>query len=306
MASKVCLADNDQSTFSIRDPASQFILPDTISLDYTIYVDEANPTRSMAESILLSSPLCPVLDPDYFQLHRKSITVQAVNMATNPKEYTATVTWNRWEPEDSGEGAEFLSGNISLQTQTAYRAFARQSVTWAPGLAADEKIDLYDLINVSLGSGPEDQGSVSGVEVPYPVMSFSIRKIYAKGTVSLKLLNALYGYVARPNVAAWRGFPPHSVRITGIVPDNSDAQNDYITWNLEAHPGDPEIEIRTAFGDGSGPIKISKRGLDYVWLLNRNAESGGGYVVESPVAAIVDQLAPEIDLNPVLPPPLLP
>lgn len=295
----VCINDVDNSIWSITDNASPNLYPEQIQLGYNIYLGDLPPasrTREQAEAQLLNSPLCPALDPSYGVLHRKRVQI-TTRGSDNDEEYTATVTWEKWEPET--EGYEFLGGSISIQTQTVYRAYDRQSITWAGGLDPKQKPELYDLINVNLGSGPDDDGSVSGVEVPYPVMNFDIRKVYAKGTVNLGLFTSIYGYVGRPNSATWRGFPVHTVRIASIVPDNSDPDHDFITWSFEAIPSDNNIAIKTAFGDQQD-IVVSKRGWDYLWTLNRNWEDPDGFVVESPVAVIVDQLTPDIDLNQVI------
>ncbi len=245
----VCINDTDNSAFAITDPTSPALYPQRIELGYNIFLGDlppANRTREQAEAQLLASNLCPALDPSYGVLHRKNVRVTRRG-ADNDEEYVAVVSWEKWEPQT--EGYEFLGGSISIQTQTVYRAYERQSITWAGGLDPKQRPELYDLINVNLGSGPDDDGSVSGVEVPYPVMNFNIRKVYSKGTVNLGLFTSVYGYVGRPNATPWRGFPAHTVRISSIVPDNSDPDHDFITWSFDAIPRDSNNAIKTAFGN---------------------------------------------------------
>lgn len=296
MASKICLGDIDNSQYNIEDPSLPSFIPESITRNYTIQVLDGNKDRRQAELDLLQNSLCPLLDPSYGLLHRKSISVTSVEGVFD--QFEASVTWQKWEPEQQGE--EFLGGSISIETETIYREFKNVSVNWAENLKQESRKDYGGMINVHFGSGDGNKGGVDGTEVAVPKLTFSIRKYYAKNTFNLALLANLNGYVGRPNTTTWRNFTPHTLMITGITGSDQDPDKDEITWNFQASPTDTNIIIPCPI-TGTDITVPEKRGFDYLWLITETHDDSQGWAMEAPVGAIVSQLVPDVELNAILP-----
>lgn len=287
---KICLGDVDNSAYDISDPTLPNPIPKTITRNFTIWVSNGA-GRLQAEADLLASSLCPMLDPNYGTLHRKNIQVTSVPGIFD--QFEATCTWELWSPEQ--QGTQFLGGSISMVMETVYRPEKRMSKDWA---ANAHQRDLPDLINVSFGATEDDRGGVNGIDIPRPMLSFSIRGYYGKGTFTLNSLQGLNGYVGRPNKLAWKGFAPHTVRLSGVTGSDSNPDYDEITWNFEAMPSQNNITVQSPLGDITG---INKRGWDYLWLVTETHNDPGGWAAQAPACVVVDQIMPEIDLNLILP-----
>lgn len=291
MTSKICLGDVDNSRYNIENPGAGDPLPSSITRNYTIQVTGSTKTRKQAELDLLASNVCPKLDPNYAVLHRKQISVTSVPGIFD--QFEASVTWEKWQPEDEGE--EFLGGNVSIVNETVYRPEVRKQKKWA---ANATQRNLPDLINVSFGATEDDRGGVNGIDIPRPMLAFQIRKFYKSGTFNLALLQTLNGYVGRPNKSPWRGFTEHTVRISGITGSNDNPDRDEITWSFEALPSQTGITVQSPLGDITG---INKRGWDYLWLVTQTHNDPGGWAAQAPACVVVDQLVPDVDLNAVIP-----
>ncbi len=292
MTSIICNGDIDNSRYTIDDPGAPGTpIPTSITRNFTIRVTSNKPSRQTAEIDLLNSGNAPKLDPSYSVLHRKSVSVTSIPGFLD--QYEASVTWEKWNPQDEGE--EFLGGNVSIVNETVYRPEKRMQTKWA---AQATERDLPDLINVSFGATEDDRGGVNGIDIPRPMLAFSIKKYYTSGTFNLGLLQTLNGYVGRPNSSGWRGFLPHTVRISGISGSNDNPDRDEITWSFEALPSQNDITVQSPLGDISG---ISKRGWDYLWLVTETHNDPGGWAAQAPAAVVVDQLVPEVNLNAVIP-----
>jgi len=279
MASKVCLADTDASNYT----EGRFDQPDTVRRSYTIFVDDPTPTRFAAEQLLLASVDCPDVDFNYSGLFRKDVAVEDVGGVHG--EYTATATWERWRPEVVD--TEFLSGSVSQNIVNVQVPFNRVGSYTA--LPAGQ---IHDP-NAPIGQTVD---GVDGVDWPESVLTFSIRRIYANGTFTLPLLVQLSEFCNKPNSAPWRGFGIGNAMLMAVDGDDSDSENDEITYTFQAKKAYSNLSVPAQGGTITIPLK---RGFDYLWyyMTKPATPPASGMLSPSVHTAYVDEIEEMVDLN---------
>lgn len=233
----------------------------------------------------------PLLHPDYPAfLARDTIRISTTTLDDH---FKATVVWRRFEPDVIGD--EIITGSVAGQTQRVRQGVSHVgSYAAANGPAAANR---YGMLNAT------EQG-VEGLDVPFPALTFNIRKTYLRGTAAnLPALVNLMEYVERPNSVPWRGFGPGTVKIISAEVSNQDDNEDVIDWSFAASPTFTNIVVQGVYG----PIVIpEKRGWDYLWVeyYKHEAEDMNGnklgWVIDTPVAAHVDVVQNYANLNDVI------
>ena len=143
---------------------------------------------------------------------------------------------------------------------------------------------------------------VEGQDVEFPVVTFTIRKTYAKGYGNIARTIVLNDYAGKPNSVGWRGFGPQTVKLTGADVSNHDDDEDIVAYTFAASPTVVGISIPSPFGLISVPQKL---GWQLLSITSAPFTQGGagesGLTVEVPHTAHVDELTPTIDYNSILP-----
>lgn len=247
-------------------------------------------SRLNAESSLLLSPLCPGVDGSYPQCLRRSVSVKelAYDASRDEVDFTATVQWVRWRPPVVDR--ETISSAINSQTQRVKRTYEHIG-SYAP--AGQTAIDAHGMINLT-------EGGAEGVDIPIPILSFEISRLYNKGTATLATAANVFEYVEKPNSVTWRGFAPGTIKIIGINMDDSDPEFDRIGWAFAASQNYTDIVIPTPNGNITVP---EKKGWDYLHITeipDPTQTDSEGFVKWIPHTAHVEQMTETKNLNDVI------
>lgn len=237
--------------------------------------------RATAENALVAHPLCPLVDFDYPLLVRKPLSV--VQNKKNLNNFTASATWEYFIPQEVGR--EILSGSISLTSQNVKNTYNHIG-SYGPG--TNMPIDAGGLINVT-------KEGADGVDVEFPVLSFSLQRSFPKGTFNLGFLVAATPFAGLPNSSNWRGFSPQTVKLSGVDGTNDDEEFDNITFSFQASPTFTNIVIPSPLGDITIP---EKKGWQYLHVQSvERHDPSTGFTSWVPHTAHVDEVGPTIDLN---------
>ena len=243
-------------------------------------------SRFAAEQSLAASILCPLVDPNYPRLVRRPLEVSSkVNIFD---EYDATVSWEDYIPPEVNR--EILSGSVSLVTQNVKNTF-RHVGSFGPG--TEDPLDAGGLINVT------SEGA-SGVDVEFPVMNFSIARLYPKGFFNLNFLVAAHEFAGLPNTTPWRGFGSGTVRLTGIGgSEDTGEDHDEVVFDFQTSPTVANVVISSPLGDITIPEKL---GWQYIHIQSvEHHDPATGITSFVPHTAHVDELTAGVDLNLILP-----
>ena len=246
-------------------------------------------TRFAAEQALSIDPTCPLFDPDYPFLIRRPFSVQGKQ--SFPDERTATVSWEDFIPPEVDR--EILSGSVSMITQPIKNTY-RHVGSFGPG--DSDPMDAGGLINVT-------EDGANGVDYEFPVLAFSIRKLFPRGTFDIGFLVTSFEFAGRPNTDPWRGFGSGTVRLMGIDGSNEGDGRDFeeVTFSFQASPTVNNIIIPSPLGNITIPEKL---GWQYVHVQSVEFTSPTtGITSFVPHTAHVDEIGPGIDLNILLPDP---
>ncbi|MEI8244633.1 MAG: hypothetical protein WCI51_02315 [Lentisphaerota bacterium] len=148
-------------------------------------------------------------------------------------------------------------------------------------LDGTEPKDFQNLIGVN------EDGTVSGVDIPAYGLKFSETHYFIKDQVSSNLLRNLKAMSGKINSKVFRSFKIGEVLFTGASGNwDADTRVITITYNFEVNEDEGMITYKDAYGDEYQVA--SKRGWDYRWIYYVKALNSHGQLVPK-IAAIVDQ-----------------
>lgn len=240
--------------------------------------------RASAESGLLLHSKCPLVDPDYPYLVRKPFQV-----SSDPKisdEFLAEVTWERFSPEVVDR--EKLSGSISLTSQTIKTTYNHVG-SYGPGSAA--AMNAGGLINVT-------KDGAEGVELDIPVMTFTLTRLYTRGTFSLAWLANARTFCGLPNTSTWRGFSSGTIKLAGVDGREGDGDFDEISFSFQTSPTFTNLVIPSPLGNITVPQKLGWQYL-HVQMVERH-DDATGFTTQVAHTAHVDEITQGVDLNGLL------
>lgn len=261
--------------------AAEYMMPRSITRNYNLHNFSS---RFAAENALVVSPLCPIQDPDYPFLTRKDISINGNQKSSVDGEYTATTTWEYHLPDE--ENLEVLSGSVSLTTQNIKYTF-KHIDSYGPGTLAP--MDVGGALNVG-------QDGIDGLDLEFPVLAFSIRKSFLKGTFNLGFLTNAFDFVGKPNSSDWRGFGEQTIKLVGVDGSNDSSEFDEVTFAFEASPTFTNITIPSPMGNIQVP---EKKGWQYlhVTAIPRRDSGNSERKIWIPHTAHVDEPGPTVNLN---------
>lgn len=250
-----------------------------ITRQYTL---KGFPTRQTAELALLSSPLCPLIEPTATRLIRRSVDV--VSKVKIDDEFTANVSWEDYIPPEIDR--EIISGSVSLVTQNVTNTF-RHVGSFGPGNIAP--LDAGGLINVT------SEGA-DGVDVEFPILNFSIARLYNKGTFNLAFLANASSFASKPNTTPWRGFGSGTVRLLSVEGSQDTGEDhDEVVFSFQASPTVQNIVIESPLGNIIVPEKLGWQYLHIQSVEHHDPTTGITSFV--PHTAHVDEVTEGVDLN---------
>lgn len=187
-------------------------------------------------------------------------------------------------PDVSGTNPSLPAKKISFDTGgttkhiTLAEKVTKQRSYPLPGAEID---DFKDMIGVN------EDGTVSGVDIPAYGLKFSETNYFIKDQVSATLLRNLKAMTGKINSKVFRGFNIGEVLFTGASGNwDADTRVIAITYNFEVNEDEGMITYKDAYGD---EYQVeSKRGWDYRWIYFIKAENSKGRIVPK-IGAIVDQ-----------------
>lgn len=242
-------------------------------------------SRYLAEGAIIAS--APLTDTNYSFMVRKDINVTQPNPEILD-EWEATVTWEEYiPPEVTTSSNEVLSGTVGVTSQLQKTTFNHVG-SFAP--AGQPTPDFTGLINYT-------EDGAQGANIDIPVLTFSIKRNYTKGTFNLAWLATAASFVGLPNNATWRGFGIGEVKLVGVDGSNDSGKFDVVTFNFAASPSFTNIVIPSLFGNITVPSKL---GWQYLHVQYEPTIDSRGHKVDSPIAAHVDELTPGVNLNNLL------
>jgi len=274
-------------TVCIVDESSVILYDNMVSItrNYNLH---GYATRYAAEGAILQN--APLTDTNYSFMVRKDINVTQPN-AEILDEWEASVTWEEYIPPTVTTTAnEVLSGSVSVTSQLQKTTFNHVG-TFAPaGQTAPEFNGLINYTGVESGA--------EGANIDIPVVSFNIKRNYSKGTFNLAWLANAASFVGLPNNAAWRGFGIGEVKLIGVDGSNDAGKFDVVTFNFAASPSFTNIVIPSLYGNITVPSKLGWQYLhvQYGTAIDPNTND----LVDTPIAAHVDELTPGVNLNNLL------
>lgn len=171
-------------------------------------------SRYLAEQALMA--FAPVVDPDYGDMIRKDMTVTGIDEF--PEDWEGAATWEVYIPPSTS--SEVITGTTGV-TQANVKISHRHVGGYGPGGTAPP--DFTGYINMT-------KDGVEGASWDIPTTSFTLKKLYAKGTYTLAWLANASQYVGLPNTLPWRGFGSGEVKIVGIDGSNDAGQYDEIIY----------------------------------------------------------------------------
>jgi len=270
-------------TVCIVDESSAILYNNMVSVtrNYNLH---GYATRYAAEGAILNA--APLTDSNYSFMTRKDINVTQPN-AEITDEWEASVTWEEYiPPELTTLTNETLSGNVGVTTQLQKTTFNHVGSYGIGGTTPD----FNGLINTT----PD---GAEGANIDIPVLTFSIKRNYAKGVFNLAWLTNAASFVGLPNNAAWRGFGVGEVKLVGVDGSNDAGKFDVVTFNFAASPSFTNIVIPTLTGNITVPSKL---GWQYMHVQYEKTYNSEGTLIESPFAVHVDELQPGVNLNNLL------
>lgn len=242
-------------------------------------------SRYLAEGAILNA--APLTDTNYSFMVRKDINVTQPNPEIED-EWEATVTWEEYiPPELTTTSNEVLSGSVGVTSQLQKTSFTHVGSYAPPG---EPVPDFNGLINYT-------EDGAEGANIDIPVLTFNIKRNYAKGTFTLAWLANAASFVGLPNNAAWRGFGIGEVKLVGVEGSNDAGKFDVVTFAFAASPSFTNIVIPSLLGNITVPSKL---GWQYLHVNYEKVRNNNGVLVDTPIAAHVDELTPGVNLNNLL------
>jgi len=239
-------------------------------------------SRFTAEQALAISPLCPLIDPDYPRMVRRPFEVTSkVNIAD---EFEATVSWEDFIPPQIDR--ELISGSVSLTTQNIKSTY-RHIGSFGPG--GNAPMDAGGLLNVT-------SDGANGVDSEFPVLNFSLARLYPRGTFGLNFLVAAHDFVGKPNTTPWRGLGSGTTRLLGVDGDEATGEDhDEIVFSFQVSPTILNIVIPSPLGNITIPQKLGWQFLHMQSVEYHDETTGITSFV--PHTAHVDELTEGVDIN---------
>ena len=150
-------------------------------------------------------------------------------------------------------------------------------------------MDAGGLLNVT------SEGA-NGVDTEFPVLNFSIARLYPQGTFNLNFLVAAHGFAGKPNTIPWRGFGSGTIRLLGVDGNEATGEDhDEIVFSFQASPTIADIVTPSPLGDITIPEKLA-----WLYLHLQSAEhhvETTGLTSFVSHTAHVDELTEGVDLN---------
>ena len=274
-------------TVCIVDESSSILYDNMVQISRQ-YNMHGYATRFAAEGAILIA--APLTDTNYSFMIRKDINVTQPNPEILD-EWEATVTWEEYIPPAITTSAnEVLSGSVSVTSQLQKTTYNHVSTTAPAGQTAPAFNGLINYTGVESGA--------EGANIDIPVVSFNIKRNYAKGAFTLAFLANAASFVGLPNNVAWRGFGIGEVKLIGVDGSNDSGKFDAVTFSFAASPSFTNIVIPSLYGNITVPSKL---GWQYLHVQYTTAIDPNTFdLVDTPIAAHVDELTPGVNLNNLL------
>lgn len=142
------------------------------------------------------------------------------------------------------------------------------------------------------GTAPDFQGAINvqddrieGVDIGFPVYSFSITKIFDAADIDQTWRTAVRGLVGKKNNAAiGTEFAAGELLFTGARGRNRNEDEVQITFSFSASPNISGLTVGSITG-------ISKKGWDFIWFVYGEVDdTSAGRVVKRPKFAYVEKV----------------
>lgn len=158
-------------------------------------------------------------------------------------------------------------------------------------LPGSDAMEFKNLIGVN------EDGTVSGVDIPTYNLKFSETHYFLKSKISSSLLRDLKSLTGKINAKPFRGFKIGEALFTGASGSwDQDTRVVSITYNFEVSEDEEDtITYKDAYGD-EYQVNL-KRGWDYRWIYYAKAMNGSGKVVPKIMAIIDQQVFKEVEFG---------